>query len=368
MIISIDKHILSKPLEQAAKFISSKSVLPIMAEIHFKADSEGLFITGGNGFQFLRTKIDSDDFQLIKPGAITISGKRISEVVKVMKGVIDIDSSGLETTVKNDRKKYQLPGMDPNEYPEINDDTGETTLILDGRSLKGIVKDTAYAAYEKEDKPILMGLLLKVKNNLINITSTDRHRLSSSVREAETLEDMQIVVGAKTMSELMNLIVPEEKIEIKFQDSKFIVKTKDFIFFSRVLDGAFPDTERITPTNFETTIIVDREELIEALGGLKVIFKDEKAKLIKMFVGESIELKAEAEGVGKADELIDIISIQGNSFRIAYNGEYALEAAESIHSKQLIIGYSGPTSPMKFSDADDERNFCIILPYRIAGV
>ncbi|HEY2492644.1 MAG TPA: DNA polymerase III subunit beta [Paenibacillus sp.] len=368
MKISIDKHILYKPLEYAAKFLPKKSSLPILDELLFEATPEGLFITGGNSVQFIRTKIEPDDYQLIKPGSTTIPGSRIVEIVKVMKGVIDIETSGSETEIRNGRKKYDLPSLDTEEYPEFVEDSGGEYVELEGKVLKVLVKETAYAASDSETTPILTGLRFKIQNDIINVTSTDRHRLSSSVQLSTNLQEMQIVIGAKSMSDLMILIAPEDKISIKLVKTKLMVKTKDFVFCSRVLEGVYPDVDRIVPTSYLSTLKVNREELIEALQSVKIIVKGEKSKLTRMYVGDSVELKAVAEGVGKANEFVDLISLQGEGFKIAFNGEYVLEAAESIKSNELIIGYSGATSPILIKDADDERNYRIVLPYRTTEV
>ncbi|GGF73232.1 DNA polymerase III subunit beta [Paenibacillus albidus] len=368
MKISIDKHILYKPLEQAAKFLPSKTVIPILGELLFEAKPEGLYITGGNGMQFLRTKIEPDDYQLIKAGSVTIPGSRITEIVKAMKGVIDIETSGHETEIKSGRKKYDLPSLEADEYPEFIEDPEGASVEIEGKTLKVLVKETAYAASEREETPILTGLRLRFQDNMINVTSTDRHRLSSSVQVADNVLDMQIIVGAKTMSDLMKLIAPEEKISIKLVQSKLVVVTKNFIFCSRVLEGAYPDVDRIVPTSYLSTVRVNRDSMIEALQSVKIIVKDEKSKLTRMYVGEIIELKAAAEGVGKVNEFVDIISLQGEGFKVAFNGEYVLEAAESINSKEIIIGYSGMTNPILIKDADDERNYRIVLPYRTTEV
>ncbi|WP_340397994.1 DNA polymerase III subunit beta [Paenibacillus sp. FSL E2-0202] len=368
MKISIDKHILIKPLEQAAKFLPSKNVIPILAELLFEAKHDGLYITGGNGTQFLQSKIEFDDYQLIKPGSATIPGKRIAEIVKVMKGVIDIETVGFETEIKSGRKKYDLPGLDPEEYPHFIEDPEGASVELEGRALKVLVKETAYAASESEATPILTGLRVRFQDNMINVTSTDRHRLSSSVQVADNLIEMQIIVGAKTMSDLMNLIGPEEKLVIKLVQSKLVVVTKNFIFCSRVLEGTYPDVDRMVPNNYQSTLRVNRELLIDGLQSVKIIIKDQKSKVTRMHVGEVIELKAAAEGVGKVNEFVDIISLQGEGFKVAFNGEYFLEAADSINSKELIIGYSGMTNPILIKDADDERNYRIVLPYRTTEV
>ena len=364
MKISIDKHILANPIEQATKFISSKNIIPILAEILIQATPTGLYITGGDGNQFLQTRIDSDDYQLIEPGAITMPGKRIAEIVKKMKGVIDIESKGLETKVSSKNCDYDLPSLEPEEYPHFIGDLSGPAVEIDGETFIHLVEDTAYAASKKEETPILMGLRFKFHDNTISATSTDRHRLSSSVRIADNEQDMQIVVGAKTMVELSRLIEPKEKISIYLIDSKFIVKTPQFVFFSRVLEGAYPDVDRIIPTNIVSVVLVDREQFLDALDGIWIIAEADKTKMIKVIVGKTIELKANVTGVGKANRFVDILEFRGEEFTTSLNCKYIIDAVKSISTKEISITYTGRMSAIVLRGTDDDRNFRIVLPYR----
>lgn len=364
MKISIDKHILIKPLEQASKFISSNTVIPILAEILIQATPDGLFLTGGNDTQVLRTVINNDDYQLIHPGSVTVSGKRITEIVKKMKGVIDIESKGLETVVSSGSKAYDLPSLSPDEYPQFAEDIEGPSVEFDGKSLDDLVKETAFAASKEETTPVLMGLRFKFSENTIHVMSTDRHRLSSSARMVENMQEMQVIVGAKTMTELMKIIEPSQKIKIKFSDSKLIIKTPDFIFVSKVLEGAYPDTDRIVPTKWLTKIKVNREDFLEALESVWIIAEEEKTKLIRIDVGEKVELKASVEGVGKTSQNVDFKELNGEKFKIAVNCKYLLDAVKSITTEEMTIVFTGRMSPIILKGNDDERNFRIVLPYR----
>ncbi|MEK4451591.1 DNA polymerase III subunit beta [Paenibacillus sp. FSL L8-0506] len=368
MKVSIDKHILIKPLEQASKFISSNTIIPILAEILIQATPDGLYLTGGNDTQVLRTKISDEDYQLISPGSVTVNGKRITEIVKKMKGVIDIESKGLETKISSGQKAYDLPSMDPDEYPKFVEDTGGQNVEFDGKSLGDLVKETAFAASTQETTPVLMGLRFKFSESTIHVMSTDRHRLSSSARAVENMQDMQIIVGAKTMTELMKIIEPDQKITIKLLDSKLLIQTPDFIFVSRVLEGAYPDTDRIVPTTWLTKIKVNREQFLEALESVWIIAEEEKTKLIRMDVSKVIELKASVEGVGKTSQTVEFKEFSGEEFKIAVNCKYVLDAVKSITTEEMTIIFTGRMSPIILKGSDDERNFRIVLPYRTTEV
>lgn len=364
MKISIDKHILANPIEQATKFISSKNIVPILSEVLIQATPEGLFITGGDGVQFLQTKIADDDYQLIEPGTITMPGKRIAEIVKKMKGVIDIESERLQTKITSKSGDYDLPSLDFEEYPEFINEQPGPTVEIEGETLIRLVEETEYAASTEEATPILMGLRFKFHEDTITVTGTNRHKLSSSVRTIENLQDMQVVVGAKTMKELTKIIEPKERISIRLVDSKLIVNTSKFVFYSRVLEGAYPDVDRLIPNNILSEVKVEREQFLDALEAVWIIAEVDKTKMVRMEVGKMLELKANVSGVGKANRLIDILEIQGESFATAFNCKYVLEAVKSINTNEILITFTGKLSPIVFRGTDDERNYRIVLPYR----
>lgn len=366
MKVSIDKHVFQKPLEQADKFVPAKSTIPILSELLIEANEEGLFITGGDSHQFLKTKIDIDDLQVIEPGRITLSSKKIVEIVKKMKGVIDIESSDNTVFVSNGKKKYEMESLDPEEYPHFKEANGEDAIKIDGRSFLDLIRETAYSAHDKEDNVILTGLSLNINNNLMNLTGTNRHRLSSSVRTIESDRELTTIISARTLSELAKLISTEDKLDITVQETEFFVKKEGLTFYSRVLEGMYPNLDRIVPSTLTTAIKVKKDDLIEALEGVFIIVSDGAQKLIKMVVTDKIELKSVAQGVGKASETIDYSEIRGEGFKVSFNGKYVLDAVRSINSNEVLIGYTGIVSPIIFRDTNDERNYRIVLPFRTA--
>lgn len=368
MKISIDQHVLLKPLEQADKFVSTKTTIPILSEVLLEANEDGLTITGGDGFQYLRTKVGIDDLQVIEPGTITLQSKKIVEIAKKIKGVIDIKSNGTEVLVSGNRKNYEMESLDPEEYPQFKNVSGSSVTKIDGRTFISLIKETSYAAHDKEDNPILTGLRLRVESNLLSFTATNRHRLAYSVKQLEDADEFTTVIGARALSELSKLIAGSEEIEIYLNGSEFHAKTKEFTFFSRVLEGAYPAVDRIYPQHFATTMTVHKDNFLDALEGAFIIVKDEKQKLVRMIVDEDrIELRSKASGVGKASEVIETEHIHGDKFQVSFNGQYALDAIKSINSEEIWIGCTGLTSPIVFKGTPDDQNqsYRVILPYRV---
>ncbi|MDR0269602.1 DNA polymerase III subunit beta [Paenibacillus sp.] len=362
MKISIDKSILWKPLDQVSKVLSTKNIMPILSEILIEVNENGLSMIGGDGTVFLKSMISPDDFQMIRSGSITIPGKRLVEIVKKLKDVIDISVDGHQITIKSGRSKFEMSGMDAEEYPKMEHELGQI-ISVSGQTIKELITKTIFAVYTKEDAPILTGLRISLSENGIEATGTDRHRLSKTAEKIEDGFDFTTVVGAGSLNELIKIIPDKEKVNISFYKDRFIVQTESFVFSSRVLEGAYPDVDRMTPTNFQTVVTVKTQEFIEALKGVDIIAKEHKTNLVKMIVEDEIELFAESDQ-GKANEFAEIIHMDGDRLRISFNAKFALSALEVIESEEITINYNGKHEPIVFKGVGNETDIHLILPYR----
>lgn len=363
MKISIDKSTLLKPLDQVSKVISTKNIIPILSEILFEVNENGLSMIGGDGTVFLKSMISPDDFQMIRSGSITIPGKRLIEIVKKLKDVIDISVDGHQITIKSGRSKFEMTGMNADEYPKMEHELGQI-ISISGQTIKELIAKTIFAVYTKEDAPILTGLRFTLSENGIEATGTDRHRLSKTAEKIEDGFDFTTVVGAGSLNELIKIIPDKEKVNISFYKDRFIVQTEKFVFSSRVLEGAYPDVDRMTPTNFQTVVTVKTQEFIEALKGVDIIAKEhKKTSLVKMIVEDEVELFAESDQ-GRANEFAEIIHMDGGGFRISFNAKFALNALEVIESEEITINYNGKHDPIVFKGVGNETDFHLILPYR----
>ncbi|MEC0140448.1 DNA polymerase III subunit beta [Paenibacillus macerans] len=362
MKISIDKSILWRALDQVSKVMSTRTIIPILSEILVIANDEGLSLTGGDGDVYLRTKIAADDFQLIRPGSVTIPGRRFLDIVKKLKDVIDITVDGTMIGIKSGRSQFEMVGMEPEEYPSFDGELGQTVKIT-GQTLKDLVSKTSFATYTKEDAPILTGLRIRSTEEGIEVTGTDRHRLSKTSGISEDGFEFETVVGASALNELIKIIPDKEKVNLSFFKGKFIVNTDSFVFSSRVLEGPYPDVDSITPRIFVSEVTVNTQELIDALEGVDIFAKEQKMCLVKMKAGEEIELISESDK-GKANEFVSIKELKGEEFRIAFNAKFALSALKSIDTQETTINYTGRMSPLVIKGLGNETDTHLILPYR----
>jgi DNA polymerase-3 subunit beta len=361
--MSIQQSILSRHLDNAAKFLPKKDIIPILSHIVLSATAEGLEIIAGNSDTFIKSVISTDDVKIDitidRVGMVAIPGQKLTEIVDKMSGLITFESESDQVEIKSGKSEFVLSVGDPKEYPAFPVVNG-ASITMTGKDLKELVTTTAYAISTSEGTPMLMGILITQQNGMLKLTATDRHRLSYIKSESEG-DNSQAVVDGKTLVELSK-IIGDGEIEISFNNA-MLIRSSDFTFYSRVIEGSYPETEKIIPRTFTTELSVVKRELIAALDRIMIVAKESKTFLMKLTINKNeimIESKQETK---KARESIDIKTFSGEELAIGINGKYLSEALKVIDSPEIEICLNGKLGPI-IVRGKDETAYHLVLPYR----
>jgi DNA polymerase III subunit beta len=360
----IDRHILLDPLDQISKALPSKSIMPILNEILFKADNEGLTIIGGDSTTYIKAVIPSDNFELVREGSITLPGRKIVEIIKGFSTDISFEINGTKATIKSGKSKFELAGMDAEEYPRFPEVNGQS-FKLPGAVLKNLIQKTIFATSEKSETPILMGVYFQLTESGIKLTACDRHRLSKLEHEVENNVSMEVVISSDSLGELMKLLSDKSEVVMSIEQNKFLAITKGYSFSSSILEGAYPDTERMVPTVFQSLVTVNTKGMINALERVYIIAREEKANIITMsFSGAEVEIVAKVKDNGNASESVEILKKDGVDFILSLNARYLIEALKTISADNAIIHYVGEMKPLVIKGENEENNLQLALPFR----
>lgn len=364
MKIQIQQSILSRHLDNAAKFLPKKDSIPILSHIVLSTTTEGLEIIAGNTETFIKSVISIDDITshltIERGGAIAIPGSKLTEIVKKLFGPVTIEVESGQVVIQAGNSEFGLTTLDPEEYPAFPDVNG-TSITMKGKDLKELIATTSYAVSTQESTPILMGISFSQKNGLLILIGCDRHRLGRIETEIVG-DDFQAVVNGSVLDELSK-IMGDEDMEISFNNS-MLIKTSEFSFWSRVIDGTYPETNKLIPNTFTTEITVSKNKLAAALGRVDIVAKESKTNLMKLAINQN-EIMLESKGETKrAKESVEVIGFIGNVLTIGINGKYLSEAIKAIDSTEVEIGLNGLTSPVIIR-GKEELSLHMVLPYRI---
>lgn len=268
MKISILKNELNESIGHVSKAISSRTTIPILTGIKFEVSHQGVTLTASDTDISIQSFIpaENDSQTIVKveqPGSVVLPAKFFVEIIKKLpsKEIHMEVKEGFQTYISSGSTEIQIVGLDPEEFPVLPSIEENETISMPGDLLKNMIKQTAFSISTQETTPILTGILWNLADNEFKFTATDRHRLATRAAHLEGTENIQfanIVIAGKTLNELSK-IIPDQNmlVDIVVADNQVLFKIDKVLFYSRILDGIYPDTSRIIPTTYKTELTLD---------------------------------------------------------------------------------------------------------------
>lgn len=380
MKLTISKNELNDAIQQVAKAASSRPTIPILGGIKIEVTHLGVTLTASDTDISIQSfiPVERDQFVIAnvdKPGSVVLPAKFFVEIVKKLPSEqVSIEvSSTYQTMIRSGSTEIQMVGLDPEEFPVLPSIEQNEVLQLPGDLLKAMIRQTVLAASTSEQTPILTGVLWNLQEGELKFVATDRHRLASRTAQVDTDAEFKfsnVVISAKTLNELSKL-VPEQNalVDIVVADNQVLFKLGNVLFYTRILDGTYPDTSKIIPQVFKTELVLDTKNVMDAIDRAYLMSREEKTNIVRLITLEdgSIEISSSSTELGRVTEQLEAKQFNGDPLRIAFNSKYMLDVLKVIDSEQLFIGFTGAMSPIIIRPIDHAYSMYVILPYRTTG-
>ena len=378
MNITIDREILLENLNVISRGLPNKSPMPILTGIKMEATDTDLFLTSSNTDISVEVLINDVSLKITEPGKTVVPGKQFIDIIRIIgaKKVNLLLDENNSLIIKGDKSEFNLKIMDYMDYPNIDFVTLENPLTLESSELKSIIRETVFSTAQTEKKPILTGVNFNNKDNQLVITATDSFRLSQKILSIDSYQDFNITIPNKSLDEMSKVLDSYEgKISLYFSSNKLLLKYKNVLFQTRLLDGNYPDTSRIMPTNFPIIIRFNRDELLAVVERVSIMSPKDREKdrettsnVIKLSIKKdrSIEISTTNNILGSATEEITPTDIEAtNAISIGFSSRYFIEALRSFMSTEISISLSGEIRPFIVRGDYDANLTQLILPLRM---
>jgi len=377
MKLTIVKNELNEAISHVSKAVASKTSIPILSGIKLEADESGLTLTASDteiSIQNIIPAVQEEEviIELQRPGSVVLPAKFFVDIVKKLPARI-IEIEVLEhfiTTIRAGSSEIQLVGLDPEEFPLLPRLSEERMLHLQSGVLSNMIRHTAFAASTNEASAILTGILWSITDRRLKFVATDRHRLASSeveIQEHDTEYNRPIVVPAKTLQDLSK-ILPDDNVilDIVIEDNQVLFRMENILFYSRILDGTYPDTSKIIPTSFKTEFTIDTKSLSDALDRAYLLSREERTNIVRLasIDEQTIEISSSSSELGKVTEQLEIESFNGDPLKIAFNSRYLLDVMKVMDTERVHISFTGAMSPIIITPEGSDAVLHLILPYR----
>ncbi len=371
MRIKTTQNDLFKSLQIIQGVISIRTTLPILSYVLLstKNGKISLFSTD------LEAGIKCDvSGEIIEEGTIALPGKRVLELTREFpKGEIEISTEKNTTTIKCAKTRVRINALPPDDFPGFPEIVGQK-INMKGDILKSMIQKTLLAVSKEESRYTLTGVYLLIKGDSLEMVGTDGRRLSlieETLKKDAVKQKKSCILPMKTCNEIMRIITDENLVltlgekQVNFVQTRQ-TKTKEdeqesVSLTSRLIEGEFPDYNKVIPKGFQQKLMINRQELIEAVTRAYILTK-EKGGPVKLDVKkDAIVVSSNVSEVGESSEQITVKNGE-KEMQIAFDPEYMLDILKVIDSKDVLLGLNSSKEAALFRPMDNERFVYVLMP------
>ena len=366
MKFSISRELLLKPLQQVSGVVEKRQTLPVLSNLLLQVSGGKMDITGTDLEVELSASIDIDPSI---EGSITIPARNVVDICRNLPDGVDIniDSTGTKVTLKSGRSRFSLAAFATEEFPRIENIAPLFEIQAKESEFKSMLEHTHFAMALQDVRYYLNGMLLEIHPNYLRAIATDGHRLAiyTLAGEYSVSEKHQVIIPRKAIAELMRLLdVSDNEIKISLSENHIRILVGSMSFISKLIDGRFPDYNRVVPERGERILEADKEALRQTFTRTSIL-SNEKYRGVRLTLSEN-QLKVQAHNPNQeeAEEEL-IVDYQGNEFEIGFNVNYLLDALNTIENETIEIAFSDNNGSALIRGKDDEQAKYVVMPMRL---
>ncbi|MCM3570742.1 DNA polymerase III subunit beta [Neobacillus mesonae] len=372
----IQRDRLVQSVQDVMRAITSRTTIPILTGIKMTAAEEGVTLTGSDSDISIESFIPKEEsgneiVEIKQPGSIVLQAKFFSEIVKKLPtDFVEIEVlNHLQTVIRSGKSEFNLIGLDAEEYPHLPQIEENNKFQIAADLLKAMVRQTHFAVSTSETRPILTGVNWNIENGELNCIATDSHRLALRKAKIEAGSDVSynIVIPGKSLNELSKIIDDtNDLIDIVITENQILFKAKHLLFFSRLLEGNYPDTSRLIPNESKTDITVNTKDFLQAIDRASLLAREGRNNVVKLATHEGgvIEISSNTPEIGKVIEEVQSETVTGEELKISFSAKYMMDALKALEGTDINISFTGAMRPFVIRPLNDETILQLILPVR----
>ena len=366
-IEKINKETLLKPLQTVVGIVERKQPLPILSNVLIEKSSSGIRFHATDMEIQISTEINDVKFTG-EEQSITVAAKKLQEILRVLpdNSSITLDIQDSKLLVKVLKSKFTLQTLPAVDFPKVSEQLqNSTTIEIEQKLLKALLGSVQYAMAQQDIRYYLNGVLLVVDGNIIKLIATDGHRLAyTSATLATEHSKREVILSRKTVSELFKLLTDnDESIKLELAEKQVKITFSDITLTTKVIDGKFPDYDRVIP-NYTNHLILDRQTILHALQRAAIL-SNEKFRGVRFVMTEKnmriISSNSEQE---EAQEDIEN-EYQGPALDIGFNVNYLLDGLLNINTEKVTFSFGDSNSSILITVPGNENFKYVVMPMRI---
>lgn len=377
MKFTIKRNAFIKKLTDVQRAISSKTAIEILTGLKITATENSITLTGSDSDISIENEILMDDsnYELLidEPGSIVLPARFFSEIIKRLpENTFTIEvNDHFQATITSGQTEYQVNGVDADNYPHLPEIDTNEQLSIPADIMKQVINQTVIAVSTQESRPLLTGVHLTIKDGELHAVATDSHRLSQrkvKLSGAENI-DYDIIVPGRSLIELSRMIADSTgNLEIQIAENQILFNFDNTAFYSRLLEGMYPDTDRLIPQSSETEIELNAVNLLHAIERASLLSHEGRNNVVKLSLNsenQTAVLSSNSPEVGNIEEELQFDKMIGNDIEISFNPDYMKAALQAFGQAEVKLSLTLPLRPFTLMPTEDSEDFVqLITPVR----
>lgn len=366
MKINISRETLLKPLQLVSGAVEKRQTLPILGNVLLSPSENQLSVTATDLEVELIGRVEVPSLE--KSDDITVPGKKLLDIIRSL----PVDAE-LEITEQKDRlllrsgkSRFTLSTLPANEFPNVEDKQVSVEIRLPQNELKHLIEQTHFAMAHQDVRYYLNGLLFDIKDNELKLVATDGHRLAlASFKKDFNNQSLSCILPRKGALELMRLLEDtDEEILLQFNENHAKAVTQQFTFTSKLIEGKFPDYQRVIPKSLASQMKVDADLLKQVLARVAILSNQKYRGVRLHFANNLLRIFANNPEHEEAEEEIEV-KYDGNVVELGFNVNYLLDVASHLHHGEARISLNDSSSSILVESLQDDSFLYVVMPMRL---
>ncbi|MEC8427284.1 MAG: DNA polymerase III subunit beta [Pseudomonadota bacterium] len=366
MKFSVSREALLKPLQLVAGVVERRQTLPVLANVLLVLEDDKLSLTGTD----LEVEIVAR-IQLAQPGdsgELTVPARKLVDICRSLPDDAELNfaEENQRVILKSGRSRFTLSTLPATDFPNVEQSEGDLQFTCEQQDIKRLIDRTSFAMAQQDVRYYLNGMLWEVQQGQLRAVATDGHRLAMCTRavSVSTAETVQSILPRKGVMELSRLLDGEDNAEVVLGSNHIRVVTEEYTFTSKLVDGKFPDYERVLPKGGDKTVFGNRNELRQAFGRTAIL-SNEKYRGVRLLLSDGLlTIVANNPEQEEAEEQV-VVDYTGDSLEIGFNVSYLQDVTGVLSSDTVKMTLADTNSSALLEEPDGGDSVYVVMPMRL---
>lgn len=367
MQFSLSRDALLRPLQLVSGVVERRQTLPILSNVLLVLKSDSLLLTGTDLEVELVGRVPVEDVE--QTGAITVPARKLLDICKSLSegAEIHFSQSDSKLLLRSGRSRFTLTTLPASEFPGMDDEPDSFSVNMSQGRLRQLIENTSFAMAQQDVRYYLNGMLFELSPDYFRVVATDGHRLAMETlaRGNEVSEVQQLILPRKGVMELARLLDDESgDIDLTFGSNHLRAVLPEYTFTSKLVDGKFPDYNRVLPKGGDRVVGGDSQALRQAFSRVSIL-SNEKYRGVRLMLSEDeLRIVANNPEQEEAEEVVPV-EFRGETLEIGFNVSYLIDVLSTVQSERIRMTLSDPNSSALIEADDESEALYVVMPMRL---